>query len=123
METRKYEVTIIEKKGSCDNSLFEKMSKKGDLTSTKITEVLGQEVSILGYAECNIVTESTDFNIIYFDTAEYGLLSSGSQIFFDSVKTYFGEVEKVRITEVKTKKGKTYKAVPVLGKKDDDLPF
>ena len=26
-ETRKYEVKVIEKKGTCDNNLFEKMAK------------------------------------------------------------------------------------------------
>ena len=74
-------------------------------------------------------------DIYYFDTEEYGLVSSGSEIFTESVVDYFGEVESVRLVEVKTKKGKTYKAVPVLkaNKKkkkknekeesDNDLPF
>ena len=115
METKKYEVTVLEKKGTCDNDLFEKMAKKGDLTSIKLSELLGVEVKITGYAKCNIVTDDKNFNNNYFDTDEYGLISSGSEIFADSVSTYFGEVEKVRLVEVKTKKGKTYKAVPVLG--------
>lgn len=136
METKKYEVTIIEKKGTCDNALFEKMAKKGDLTSIKLSVLLGTEVKIKGYAKCNIVTEDKNFNINYFDTEEYGLVSSGSEIFAESVIDYFGEVESVRLTEVKTKKGKTYKAVPVLDSKkeeqrienneqatNDDLPF
>ena len=136
METRKYEVTVNEKKGTCDNALFEKMAKKGDLTAIKISELLGVEVKITGYAKCNVVTEDKNFNINYFDTEEYGLVSSGSEIFTESVVDYFGEVESVRLVEVKTKKGKTYKAVPVLGnsKKEekteqkeeatnDDLPF
>lgn len=136
MENKKYEVTIIEKKGTCDNALFEKMAKKGDLTSIKLSALLGTEVKIKGYAKCNIVTEDKNFNINYFDTEEYGLVSSGSEIFAESVIDYFGEVESVRLTEVKTKKGKTYKAVPVLDSKkeeqaivneeqatNDDLPF
>ena len=136
METKKYEVKIIEKKGTCDNTLFEKMAKKGDLTSTKLSEILNVEVEITGYAKCNITTDDKEFDINYFDTKEYGLISSGSEIFAESVKDYFGEVEKVRLVEVKTKKGKTYKAVPVLTtnnneeKKEnteetivDDLPF
>lgn len=114
METKKYEVTVLEKKGTCDNELFEKMAKKGDLTSIKVIELLGSEVKITGYAQCNIVTDDKNFNINYFDTEEYGLISSGSEIFADSVTTYFGEVEKFRLVEIKTKKGKTYKAVPVL---------
>lgn len=116
METKKYEVTVLEKKGTCDNALFEKMAKKGDLTSIKLAELLGVEVKIIGYAKCNIVTDDKNFNINYFDTEEYGLVSSGSEIFTESVVDYFGEVESVRLFEVKTKKGKTYKAVPVLVK-------
>lgn len=135
METRKYEVTVKEKKGTCDNVLFEKMAKKGDLTAIKLSELVGVEVKITGYAKCHIVTDEKEFDINYFDTEEYGLVSSGSEIFTESVVDYFGEVESVRLTEVKTKKGKTYKAVPVLGnnKKEettkneeettDDLPF
>lgn len=135
-ETRKYEVKVIEKKGTCDNNLFEKMAKKGDLTSVKVSELIGVEVKITGYAKCHIVTDDKEFDINYFDTEEYGLISSGSEIFTESVEDYFGEVESVRLTEVKTKKGKTYKAVPVLSnnKKEekqeaneettnDDLPF
>ena len=135
METRKYEVTVNEKKGTCDNALFEKMAKKGDLTAIKLSELVGVEVKITGYAKCHIITDEKEFDINYFDTEEYGLVSSGSEIFTESVVSYFGEVESVRLTEVKTKKGKTYKAVPVLGnnKKEettkneeettDDLPF
>lgn len=135
-ETRKYEVKVIEKKGTCDNNLFEKMAKKGDLTSVKLAELIGVEVKITGYAKCHIVTDDKEFDVNYFDTEEYGLISSGSEIFTESVEDYFGEVESVRLTEVKTKKGKTYKAVPVLSnnKKEekqeaneettnDDLPF
>ena len=115
MENKKYEVTVLEKKGTCDNALFEKMAKKGDLTATKVSNLIGAEVKITGYAKCNIVTDDKNFNINYFDTEEYGLVSSGSEIFTESVVDYFGEVESVRLVEVKTKKGKTYKAVPILG--------
>ena len=45
METRKYEVTVNEKKGTCDNALFEKMAKKGDLTAIKLSEIVGVEVN------------------------------------------------------------------------------
>ena len=138
MKTKKYEVSVLEKKGTCDNALFEKMATNGDITSKKLAEVLGMVVKIIGYAKCNIVTDEKNFDIYYFDTEEHGLISSGSEIFAESVTDYYGEVENVRLTEVKTKKGKTYKAVPVLGnektnKKEeitskneetiDDLPF
>lgn len=115
METKKYEVTVLDKKGTCDNALFEKMAKKGDIASIKLAEVLGMVVKIIGYAKCNIVTDEKNFDIYYFDTEEYGLISSGSEIFAESVTDYYGEAENVRLTEVKTKKGKTYKALPILG--------
>lgn len=133
-ETKTYEVKVLEKKGSCDNTLFEKMAKKGDLTAIKLSEILNVEVTITGYALCHIITDEKEFDINYFDTEEYGLISSGSDIFKESVIDYFGEVESVRLVEVKTKKGKTYKAVPVLSNKkeetrkdkeetNDELPF
>ena len=121
MEEKKiYEVTVKEKKGTCDNTLFEKMAKKGDITATKILNLLGAEVKITGYALCTIKTIDKEFDMNYFDTEEYGLVSSGSKIFTESVKDYFGEVENIRITEVKTKKGKTYKAVPVLNSRKSE---
>ena len=133
--TKKYQVTVIEKVGTCNDTLFEKMAKNGDITATKLHELIGEEVKITGYAKCKIETAEKTFEITYYDTEEYGLISSGSEVFENSVKTYFGEVDNVRLTEVKTKQGKTYKAVPVLGKKTekiseekteettDDLPF
>ena len=42
METRKYEVTVNEKKGTCDNALFEKMAKKGDLTAKEKLKQIGR---------------------------------------------------------------------------------
>jgi len=123
----KYEVTVKEKKGSCDNELFEKMAKKGDITSVKLAEVVNQFVTLNGYAKCTIKTDDKEFDVFYLDTEEYGLISSGSEIFANSVIDYYGEVNRLRLSEVKTKKGKTYKAVPVLsGKKEEtqnDLPF
>lgn len=137
-KNKTYQVEVLEKKGSCDNTLFEKMAKKGDLTSVKVSELIGVEVKITGYAKCHIITDEKEFGLNYFDTEEYGLISSGSEIFTESVEDYFGEVENVRLTEIKTKKGKTYKAVPILVNKkkeerkesneeitnnNDDLPF
>lgn len=136
MANKKYEVTVIEKGGTCNTPLFEKMATKGDVTATSIKEFIGQVLTIVGYAICEIVTDDKQFKIGYYDTEEYGFISTGSQIFFESVKDYFGEVEQVRVVEVKTNQGKTYKAMPVLGKKkeetekkneettnNDELPF
>ena len=130
---KKYEVTILNKVGTCDNTLFEKMAKKGDITATKLSELTGTEVKITGYSTCRIVTDDKDFTVTYYDTEEYGLISSGSEVFLESVAEYFGETEYVKLCEIKTKKGKTYKAVPVLrknnneqttnNKENEDLPF
>ena len=127
---KKYIVTIKDAKGTCETSLFSKMAKNGDLQATKISELINEVVTIKGYAICNIETEDKNFNIVYFDTDEFGLISSGSEIFANSVFEYYGEVKQVRIVEVKTKKGKTYKASPMLtsennekGNETDDLPF
>lgn len=133
-QNKKYEVQVMEKVGTCDSTLFEKMAIKGDLTSHKVTELLNIDVKITGYAKCHIATDDKEFDIYYFDTEEYGLVSTGSEIFAESVRDYYGEVEYVTLAEIKTKKGKTYKAVPVLGSKkqttkeneetnNEDLPF
>lgn len=127
-----YDVTVLAKEGTCKEDLFLLMAENGDLTSQKLTDVLNEVVTIIGYAKCKITVDSGEFELYYYDTKEKGLISSGSEIFAQSVATYFGKVDKVRITEIKTKKGKTYKAVPVLhsdDKKEDDatnldaLPF
>lgn len=133
-ENKKYEVSVLEKAGTCDSNLFEKMAKKGDITATSIKEFVGKVVTVLGYSKCKIATDEKEFEINYYDTDEYGFISTGSQIFHESIVDYFGEVDQVRIVEVKTKKGKTYKAQPVIGKKkeetnkmeideNDELPF
>ena len=131
---KKYEVEVLEKAGTCDSNLFEKMVKKGDITATSIKEFVGKIMTVLGYSRCKITTDEKEFEIGYYDTEEYGFVSTGSGIFHESIVDYFGEVDQVRIVEVKTKKGKTYKAQPVIGKKkeetnkmeideNDELPF
>lgn len=133
-ENKKYEVEVLEKAGTCDSNLFEKMAKKGDITATSIKEFVGKVVTVLGYSKCKITTDEKEFEINYYDTDEHGFISTGSSIFHESIVDYFGEVEQVRIVEVKTKKGKTYKAQPIIGKKkeetnkmeieeNDELPF
>ena len=121
-QTRNYKVEILEKKGTCEDELFEIMAKNGDITSQKLADMIGCQVKITGYAICHIITDDKDFSITYFDTDEYGLISSGSQLFLESVISYFGRVDKVILTEIKTKKGKTYKAVPLLTRKKKEEP-
>lgn len=120
-----YDVQVLTKEGSCKEELFSIMAENGDLTSQKLTEVINEVVTIIGYAKCKITVDSGEFELYYYDTKEKGLISSGSEIFAQSVQTYYGKVDKVRITEIKTKKGKTYKAVPVLhteDKKEETTP-
>ena len=133
--SKKYEVTINEKVGTCDNSLFEKMTKKGDVNAEKVLNFIGKIITLKGYAACTIETDEKTFNNYFYDTLEYGFISSGSQYFFESVKDYFGEVKRFRICEIKTKQGKTYKVQPIIeetnneeteNKKEEttgDLPF
>ena len=121
-QKRTYKVEILEKKGTCEDELFEIMAKNGDITSQKLADMIGCQVKITGYAICHIITDDKDFSITYFDTDEYGLISSGSQVFLESVIAYFGKVDKVILTEIKTKKGKTYKAVPLLTRKKKEEP-
>ena len=111
---RKYEVEVKSKVGTLENKIFEKMAKKGDITATKIVDIMGQEVTITGYAECEIETQDKKFSILYVNTVEFGIVSAGSEIFKESVEDYYGEVERFRIKSIKTKKGNTYKAVPIL---------
>lgn len=120
MEEKKYEVEVLEKGGTCDTKLFEKMATKGDISSNSIKNFIDKVLTIVGYSICHIETNEKSFNIGYFDTEEYGYISTGSEIFYESVKDYFGEVEQVRIVEIKTKQGITYKAMPVIGKKKEE---
>lgn len=118
-----YQVKINKKTGTLDSELFEIMARNGDVTPTKLAEVIGQVVTITGYADCDIETEDKSFNILYVNTEELGIISSGSEIFKNSVVEYFGKCNQFRITEIKTKKGKTFKAVPELnnsGKKNEE---
>lgn len=109
-----YKVEIKEKYGSCENKLFEKMAQNGDLNSIKLKDIINAEITIQGYALCNITTKDKNFNMNYIDTEEYGLISSGSEIFIKSVKLYINDAKLFRIKEIKTSKGVTYKVFPVL---------
>ena len=114
----KYEVTILETYGTCKNSLFEKMAKKGDITAEKLENAIGEVVKIDGYAKCHVTTTDKDFDMVYYNT-DRGMLSSGSAVFFESVKDYLEDVNRFRIVEVKTKNGRTYKVSPILEMEDE----
>lgn len=112
--SKKYEVTINEKEGTCNNSLFEKMAKRGDVNAEKLVNFVNKVITLKGYSAVTVETDEKTFDNMFYDTEEYGFISSGSQYFYDSVKEYFGEVKRFRICEIKTKQGKTYKVQPIL---------
>lgn len=117
---KKYEVKIERAEGSCNTNLFKKMAKFGDLQSVKIQNLIDSTVTIKGYATCEITTDDGNFILNYIDTDEYGLISTGSMIFIESVINYIEDVNKFMIKEVKTGKGKTYKAVPILNETENE---
>lgn len=112
MANSKYEVNVKEVYGTCDSELFKKMAKKGDITSDRVKNVVGNVYKITGYAICNIITDDKNFDVIYYAT-DKGFISSGSEILFESVEDYIGDTDTFKISEVKTRKGTTYKAVPI----------
>lgn len=134
-EKKKYEVEIKETKGACDSDLFKIMAKKGDIQAVKIADVLNKVVHVVGYAIVHIVTDEKDFDLNYIACDDGMIFSTGSEYFIESLKGYFDFVQDFRIQEVKTKKGKTYKVMPVLqnpktgetkdldAETTDDLPF
>lgn len=116
---KKYIVEIETAVGSCNTNLFKKMASKGDITAEKIENVIGQVVEITGYAMCKITTDDKEFQIGYYATNQ-GIISTGSQVFLESVEDYFGDedVTLFKIVKIKTKKGSTYKVSPILADKD-----
>lgn len=112
---KKYEVTIISKGGECDKPLFEKMLKNGDVVAESVKEHVGEFVRFLGYAKVNIDTDDKNFDLTYYLT-NIGYICTGSEVFFESVLDYIDEdeVDCFKIVEVKTRKGTTYKATPIL---------
>lgn len=117
MANGKYEVSIIEAKGTCDSALFEKMAKRGDITSDRVKNVVGKVFTISGFAKCNIVTDDKNFDVVYYAT-DNGFISSGSSILFNSISDYIDDTDTFKITEVKTRKGTTFKGVPIFTNKE-----
>lgn len=126
-----YNAMIKESNGTCKTSIFEKMIKNGDVQGIKVTEIVDSNnstiVTVKGYALVHIETDNSNFDLYFYDTEEYGFVTSGSEILATSIKNYIDEIKKLRITEIKTKKGKTYKATPIIETNTEDttndLPF
>lgn len=110
---KNYNVEIKESKGSCNSTVFEKMAKNGDITSKKVSECIDSVIELTGYALCHITTSDKEFDMGYYAT-KTGMISTGSEVFKNSVEEYYGEIDTFQIVSVKTKKGTTYKVTPVL---------
>ena len=113
MANKNYTVEIIEAKGACDTALFKQLASSGDITSSRINDMIDKIVKINGYALCHITAGEKDFDINYYSTNE-GIISSGSEVFKNSVLNYIDEDVYVKICKLKTKKGITYKVSPIL---------
>ena len=99
MESKKYEVTVLEKKGSCDSATFEKMAQNGDINSEKVTENVGKVINLTGYALCHITAGDKEFDMNYYATDE-GILSTGSEVFKNSVEEYYDDVKTFKIVSI-----------------------
>ncbi len=129
-----YKVEIEKAVGSCDSGLFRKMAERGDVNAESITKLIDKVLTISGYAKVHVTTKDKDFETYYIATVDGRYFSTGSEYFIESLAEYLEFITTFRIIEVKTKKGKTYKASPVLKQgneyvaadesvKSDELPF
>ncbi len=109
----KFELTIKKATGSCDTDLFKKMAKKGDISASKIESLVDKVVRITGSAEVHVTTDDKEFDLTYFASDE-GYFSTGSKYFKESVEDYSKDTDTFRIIKVKTDRGHTYKAVPIV---------
>ena len=128
---KNFEITLINAEGTCDTSLFKKMISKADVTSTAITELVGNIFTPTGSANVHIKTTEKEFDRLLIDTKEYGIIHTSSSVFEDGFADYRGECDKMRIVGVKAKLGTCYKCVPVITAEseevsedsDEPLPF
>lgn len=112
---KKFEVKMLEQEGSCNTELFNKMVSRGDLSPLRISEAIDNTVTIKGLAKATINSDDREFDLFYIDTEELGLISSSSQVFEESIKSYYpDDCKTFLIKKIKTKKGFTYKATPAL---------
>ena len=114
--TKKYEVTIIgEPTGALDNDIFRVMVSKGDITSTPVTELVDEKLTINGTCSVHVITDEKEFNLVYFNTVEKGIVHCGGCTLFDeSHSDYMEYTDTFIVKKVKCKMGSAYKAVPVM---------
>lgn len=112
-KTEKFKIVINRAEGTLSTNLFEKMVSKGDVTSTSITELVGEVFTPTGEADCTITTDKV-FNRTYIDTVEHGIIHTSSKLFIEGFRDYKEDCNSMRIVSVKAKLGTAYKCVPVL---------
>ena len=112
---KKFDVEIIEAKGSCDNEKIQAVLKAGDLSSSSVKNHIGEIVRISGYIYAKITTDAKEFENVYYATNN-GFYSSGSMVLKDSVSKYYNVFDKLQFVEVNVKNnsGVTYKVSPVI---------
>lgn len=114
--TKKYEVTIINKPtGVLDNDLFRVMVSKGDITSTPVTDLVNEKLTINGECSVHVVTDENEFNLEYFNTKEHGIVHCGGGTLFEESHIEYKEyTDTFIVKKVKCKMGYAYKAVPFM---------
>lgn len=114
--TKKYEVTIIgEPTGALNNDLFRILVSKGDVTSTAITELVDERLTINGACAVHVATDKKEFNLEYYNTIEKGIVHCGGDtLFSESYSDYSEYTDTFIVKKVKCKMGSAYKAVPVM---------
>ena len=114
--TNKYEVSIISAPiGALDNDLFRVMVSNGDITSTPVTELVDEKLTINGTCSVHVITDEKEFNLAYFNTVEKGIVHCGGGTLFDeSYSDYMEYTNTFIVKKVKCKMGTAYKAVPVM---------
>jgi len=126
---KKYEVTILgDPTGALDNELFRVMVSKGDITSTPITALVNERLTINGTCAVHVVTDEKEFNLEYYNTVEKGIVHCGGDtLFAESYIDYSEYTDTFIVKKVKCKMGSAYKAVPVMEKTNktdtEVLPF
>lgn len=127
--TNKYEVTITEEPtGALNNDLFRVMVAKGDITSTPISELIDEKLTINGTCSVHVATDEKEFNLTYFNTIEKGIVHCGGGTLFDESHSDYREYTDIfMVKKVKCKMGTAYKAVPVMDNvhstDTEELPF
>lgn len=127
--TNNYEVTITgEPTGALNNDLFRVMVAKGDITSTPISELIDEKLTINGTCSVHVATDKKEFNLTYFNTIEKGIVHCGDGTLFDeNYSEYCKYTDIFMVKKVKCKMGTAYKAVPVMDNvhstDTEELPF